>query len=239
MSDLEGIKRTRAAPLLGPAFLIMWHDITAEGDAEYNLWHTRQHMPERIALPGFLRARRGVNRDLERQAYLTLYEGAELEAFQSEDYQRSLNSPTAWTTGIAPHFRNFLRMSCSVARAGGEGLGGALTTVRCTLNPGATEEEALRAWPAVEEILRTLPSVSAAYVGLARPAFSKQATKETELRPRMTERTFDLVFVVEGIGLAQLQRDEPEIAAAFAQLPVHDPVMQSYDMAYMLMRGPQ
>ncbi len=65
-------------PLTGSAFVIMWHDITPEADSEYNLWHTREHMPERIALPGFLRSRRGVNRGLDRQHYFTLYECAGL-----------------------------------------------------------------------------------------------------------------------------------------------------------------
>jgi hypothetical protein len=38
--------------LQGTAFLAIWHDIAAEGEPEYNLWHTREHMPERVGIPG-------------------------------------------------------------------------------------------------------------------------------------------------------------------------------------------
>ena len=41
-------------PLRGSAFLAIWHDIEAHGELEYDDWHTREHMPERVA-PGALR----------------------------------------------------------------------------------------------------------------------------------------------------------------------------------------
>jgi hypothetical protein len=227
-----------SATLQGNAFLIMWHDIAPEADDEYNLWHTRQHMPERIALPGFLRARRGVNRALSRQTYFTLYEGDTLDTFLTKEYSYSLNVPTAWTTQVAPHFRNFLRMTCAAGATFGRGAGGALTTVRVSYAPGATEADALAAMPAVTEALMALPSVCGVHLGIAQPKFSSQATKETELRPRMDERPFDLVVVVEGIGLAELTRDEPAIVRACAALPARDPLTQSYDVAYTLARTP-
>jgi hypothetical protein len=232
------IEQSEKAPLVGTAFMIMWHDIAPEADAEYNLWHTREHMPERIALPGFLRARRGVNHALPRQRYFTMYEGEALSTFLSEGYARSLNFPTAWTTRVAPHFRNFLRMSCAISETRGRGVGGALMTLRLSLNPGAREEDALTAAPAVLDALMDLDSVSGAHVGVARPGFSEQATKETALRPQMAETPFDLVLIVEGIGLAPLERDAARIAGICAALPAGGTVMQSYDMAYMLTRGP-
>jgi hypothetical protein len=38
--------------LRGRAFMAVWHDIASTGEAEYNTWHTRQHMPERLGVPG-------------------------------------------------------------------------------------------------------------------------------------------------------------------------------------------
>ena len=35
-----------------------WADVEASGEADYNDWHTREHMPERCGVPGFLRGRR-------------------------------------------------------------------------------------------------------------------------------------------------------------------------------------
>ena len=45
---------------LGKAILAFWADVDASGEADYNDWHTREHMPERCGVPGFLRGRRYV-----------------------------------------------------------------------------------------------------------------------------------------------------------------------------------
>ncbi len=60
--------------LKGRAFMAVWHDIAQAGEAEYSSWHTRQHMPERLGVPGFLVGRRGVNWSLKHQRWFTLYE---------------------------------------------------------------------------------------------------------------------------------------------------------------------
>ena len=44
--------------LAGKAFVAIWHDVVPEGKAEFSAWHTRQHMPERLGVTGFLRGRR-------------------------------------------------------------------------------------------------------------------------------------------------------------------------------------
>jgi hypothetical protein len=222
--------------LAGEAFVIMWHDISEEGDADYNQWHTRQHMPERIDLPGFLRSRRGVNRSLDRQRYFTLYEGDSLETFLSPEYARSLNFPTEWTRRVAPSFRNFLRTACSVTNTGGQGIGGGIATLRASLPDGATEAETLKSLEPIVDEIAALPSVTAVHVGCDRTAFAGGATKETELRPAMSEPRFDLVVVVEGIGLAELSADEPVMMAAMARSRCRDVTAQSYDVAYILAR---
>lgn len=40
------------------AVLGMWSDIAAEADAEFNQWHSHEHIPERVNVPGFLSGRR-------------------------------------------------------------------------------------------------------------------------------------------------------------------------------------
>jgi hypothetical protein len=39
--------------LAGNAFLIIWHDVKPEAESDYLRWHTREHMPERLGIPGF------------------------------------------------------------------------------------------------------------------------------------------------------------------------------------------
>ena len=220
-------------PLRGSAFVIMWHDIASESDAAYNLWHTREHMPERIALPGFLRARRGLNRGLDRQIYFTLYELAGPESFLSPEYLRSLNYPTEWTQSVAPQFRNFLRMPCAVRASMGEGVGGAIATFRLTLD-GRPEDEVVAALEPALDALMSLPSVSAAHIGAARSNYSGGNTRETEIRPQMAEPPFDVIVIVEGIGLAEVIADQPAMERALAEAGAGPLIGQCYDMAYLL-----
>jgi hypothetical protein len=217
--------------LKGRAFVIMWHDITPQGDAQYNQWHTRQHMPERLDHAGFLRSRRGVNRGLERQIYFTLYEGADLEAFVAPDYAQSLNHPTAWTQNVAPHFRNFLRVACEIVHTSGRGVGGAVATVRLTCDEEGAAVAALA--PALASI-EGMAQVTGVHLAAARPGFSDQETSETQLRPRMHEAPFDLVLVVETMGLAEACEAEGGIMAALAQAGFAGGLFQPYDVAYTL-----
>ena len=46
--------------LLGSAVLVNWGGVVEEKEIEYNEWHSKEHMPERISLPGFLRGLRAV-----------------------------------------------------------------------------------------------------------------------------------------------------------------------------------
>jgi len=220
--------------LKGRAFIIMWHDITPQGDDDYHQWHTRQHMPERLDHAGFRRSRRGVNRGLGRQAYFTLYEGDELASFVADDYAQSLNFPTPWTQSIAPHFRNFLRMACEVLETGGRGVGGGLVSLRLRLPTGMDEAAGQAALAPALAAINAMPEVTAVHLAGARPDFSEIRTSETELRPPMSEPPFDLVVVVECIGLAEGAAAQGAMVAAIEQAGFPTPLAQAYDVAYTL-----
>ncbi|MEK7837136.1 MAG: hypothetical protein AAB328_04045, partial [candidate division NC10 bacterium] len=59
--------------LRGGAVLAIWNDIAPGGDAEFNHWHTREHVPERVGIAGFLRGRR-YEALAGSPRYFTLYE---------------------------------------------------------------------------------------------------------------------------------------------------------------------
>ena len=44
--------------LAGRGAVAIWHDIAPEGRDAFYAWHGNEHMPERLAIPGFLRGRR-------------------------------------------------------------------------------------------------------------------------------------------------------------------------------------
>lgn len=222
--------------LKGSAFMIMWHDIAAEGDAEYNRWHTQQHMPERLDHPGFLRSRRGINRSLDRQVYFTCYEGEAPETFLSPEYRHSLDNPTEWTRTVAPHFRNFLRMACTVLHSGGRGVGGGLVSARITLPAGMDEATAAAQLAPAIAALEADPLVTAVHLAGARPVFAGQKSSETALRPPMDEAPFDLVLMADSIGLPEAEALVPTIAAALAAAGFPGALVQPYAVAYTLER---
>jgi len=113
----------------GTAFLAMWHDIAAEGETEYNDWHTREHMPERAAIPGFLRGTRWVAESGE-PSYFVCYEAEDLKTLTTGAYVERLNHPTAWSLKMMPYHRNMVRSLCRVHASAGLGLGGVAATIR-------------------------------------------------------------------------------------------------------------
>jgi hypothetical protein len=166
-------------PLLGRGVLAIWHTITAEGEAEYWRWHDREHIPERIGVPGFLRGRR--YRSLERSLdYLDLYEVEDPETLRSAPYLARLNDPTPWTRRMVPHFINTLRVGYRVAASRGRGQGGVLLTLQLVATDGvAGRVPALAAvGPAVEDVT----GVVSVHVLEATPEVTSIATEEKRLR---------------------------------------------------------
>jgi hypothetical protein len=127
----------------GKGALAIWNDVPPGGDEEFHLWHTREHQPERVGIVGFLRGRRWVA--LEGQPkYFTLYETETLDVLDSAPYLERLNNPTPWTRSSLGLFQNTSRTACSVTYDVGQGVGGALCTIR--LGPRSGREQELRDW---------------------------------------------------------------------------------------------
>lgn len=124
--------------LKGSAFLALWNDIEPARDAEYNLWHTREHVPERLTVPGILSARRYVG-ETHPHLYFTLYELESRAVLASEAYKALVAGPTPWSQSMRPALRNFLRYPCDTRLSLGRGLGGALATVRLGAAPSGIE----------------------------------------------------------------------------------------------------
>ena len=115
--------------LAGMGVVAIWHDLAPEAKDEFYEWHNREHMPERVGIPGFRRGRRyiAVNGAPE---FFVLYEADSPEVLGGLDYLNRLNAPTEWTRRMLPTFRNVNRSLCRVAFTGGAGSGGVLLTSR-------------------------------------------------------------------------------------------------------------
>jgi hypothetical protein len=112
------------------ALLALWNDLRPGREAEYDAWHTREHVPERVAAPGFRNARRYVARTHPTHRWFTLYEVDGLHAFDTPEYRDLLANPTPWSASMRLDFRNFLRAPCEEIGSAGFGLGAALAVLR-------------------------------------------------------------------------------------------------------------
>lgn len=219
--------------LRGDAFLAIWHDIAPGAHEDYIEWHTREHMPERLSIPGFTVGKRLHNPALSRHVFGTIYAGETVEVFRSAAYLDRLNNPTPWTAAVAPSFQNFLRVACDRLATAGRGDGGTMATLRFDLTAAG---EGLRG--AASDLvgrIAALPGVSAAHLGAARAEVSGVRTRETELRAAMAERGFDAVILVEGSSRAGLEVALPEaVAIATGTGLLRDARVDVYETAFTL-----
>jgi hypothetical protein len=221
--------------LRGTAFIAMWHDVQPQAEPEWSRWHTREHMPERVSIPGFRVGRRYVAWGLAKYRYFTMYEGDSLETFRSPAYLARLNAPTPWSNRMQPTFLNFVRIACETLISEGDGYGGALATWRLLLADGA-ETDFIAAMPELTRAVGAIEGVCGVHVGIARREVTQYRTRETELRGTDQMETFDATLLVEGIGRPELQAALAPITA-LAMAPrnrVRAELSAVYDLAYVL-----
>jgi len=138
------IEISRGAPkqdggLLGEGAVVVWNDVDEAGRALFYEWHDQEHLPERLAIPGFLRGRRfrSPNHSPE---WLTLYEATSLDVLTSEAYMTRLNTPTPATTEALTYFRNTSRAVCRIGKGQGSGTGGHVLAMRFDLRQEGSAE---------------------------------------------------------------------------------------------------
>ena len=83
-------------------------------EAEFNNWYDTEHLPERLAIPGFLSARRWVAEVEPGQGkYLATYELESAAVLESSAYlARFRDAPTPWTTRMLGSCTVFRRWAC-------------------------------------------------------------------------------------------------------------------------------
>jgi hypothetical protein len=132
--------------------MLLSFDVLPDTIAEHDDWHTHEHLPERLSIPGFLRGSRWVATH-GGPRYLVLYEVAELATLTSPAYLERLNNPSAWTSKMMPHYRAMSRGLCVVAGSFGAGMGNVAHVIR--FKPRAAEP--MRRW-LLDEVLPALPN---------------------------------------------------------------------------------
>ena len=116
--------------MFGKGFLVSWNDIEAAVETEYRSWHSKEHMPERLSIPGFTLGRRYIDLAAPANRYLTVYEACKVDIFASEAYRSRLASPSPATTRMSLKMKNFVRRICRTVASNGMAIGGAAVVIR-------------------------------------------------------------------------------------------------------------
>jgi hypothetical protein len=220
--------------MLGKAAVAMWWDIAPEMRAEFEDWHSHEHMPERLAIPGFLRGTRWIALS-GAPSYFVLYELARSATMTTGPYLARLNDPTPWSKKMMPQHRNMVRSLCRVRAGFGGGVALALATLR--FSPSPRKARSLSAW-LVGDVMPALPArkgVIAAHLLQALPMAGSPQTAEQKIRGG--DAVADWVLLVGGYDAGAIRALlEGELAAeslaAHGALP--DIVTAIYSPAYSL-----
>ena len=137
-----GAKVAFARALLGHGAVLVWNDIAHEGREQFYEWHDKEHMPERLSLPGFRRGRRFA-KPRHSPEWLTMYEADDLSVVTSPEYLARLNAPTPGTISTLRHFQNTSRAVCRVVHSIGSSTGGNVLAM-CLDVPGDRSEAMCR-----------------------------------------------------------------------------------------------
>ena len=166
-------------PMPGCAALLLSFDVAPEAIAEHDDWHTHEHLPERLSIPGFLRGSRWTARTGEPR-YLVIYEVEQVATLTSAAYLERLDHPSPWTSKMMPHYRGMARGLCAVTASFGWGMGGACLLLR--FKPAPASDAGLRAWLRDDALPRMAEAPGLGSAHLLESATTAVMTNEQRIR---------------------------------------------------------
>jgi hypothetical protein len=166
--------------LLGEGALVIWHDIAAGCESDYHEWHSKEHMLERVGVPGFRRGHR-YQALSGSPKFLNLYEVEDIASLTSQPYLDRLNQPTPWSRKAMSYIHNNSRTLCRVVASVGNGVCAELLTIQLAAAPA--QGEGLGRWLAkTMPALVERPGVLGAHYLEGDLAASRTETEEKRLR---------------------------------------------------------
>ena len=181
--------------LLGSGLVVIWNDIAWDGRETFYRWHNDEHLPERVAIDGFLRGRRYVRDGPAEIEWLTLYETQTLQVLSGDSYLDRLNNPTPWTLEAVAHFHNVTRALTHVERSLGHADGGAALVAGYMVDDESRAAATDRLSTCIEDIAK-LSGICAAHISVTDAAASSVVTAERRVRGN-TDEAPDLVVLIE------------------------------------------
>ena len=219
--------------LLGQAAVAMWWDIAPANRAEFEDWHSHEHFPERMGIPGFMRGSRWASSE-GKDGFFVLYELEDYDTLTSSHYLAGLNDPTPWSTKMMPLHRNMVRSQCRIVETFGGGIARSMITLR--LSPQQGQTESLRSH--LQRLLLKLhsrPGVTGAHL-LHTQTPDIGVTQEQKIRGG-ADKAADWIVLVSGCDagvLSQLAAGELSADALSEVGLVSAPIYSFFNLAYTM-----
>ena len=124
-------------PML-PGILFVWTSADPEHELDFNRWYDREHVEERVRIPGFVSGTRYQSVRGPRK-YLGLYRTVSLDAFRTPDYFKAFGQQTPWSVANLERMRDPMRRVCAIEAETGLGTGAWLAVLR--LGAGAIGQD--------------------------------------------------------------------------------------------------
>jgi len=222
--------------LLGEAAIAMWWDMDPSMRGEFEHWHSHEHIPERLSIPGFLRGSRWAQAD-GGTGFFIMYELDLYASLSSPHYLERLNKPTPWSTKLMPYHVNMVRSQCRVLESRGGATASYALTLR--LSPTREKESDLRTYLKTffDKTVWQAGITAAHLLHTQTPAIAQ--TKEQEIRGG-NDQTADWIVVVTGYETEALntllKTDLSE--RALAKVGADGPLVSGlYSLSYTALAG--
>ena len=86
----------------GSALLMVWAEVPADREGDFNRWYNEEHLAERLAVPGVLSAARYESSTPGAPKHLAMYEIEDIAVLESAEYLAARGTPTEWTRRASP-----------------------------------------------------------------------------------------------------------------------------------------
>jgi len=122
--------------------LLVCTNVDPAHEDDFNRWYDREHVNERVAIPGFVSGARYQTTCGSRR-YLGLYRTTSLAVFETATYQQALQHPTAWSVTNLARMQNPMRRVCSIEMETGAGTGAWLALLTLATSATSTDVTAI------------------------------------------------------------------------------------------------
>ena len=211
--------------------IVIWNDIKEEMRDEFIQWHSIEHLPERVSIPGFISGQRWYGEHASPQ-YLTTYVTQNTGVLISDAYIQRLNNPTPWTLKTVAAFRHTCRAAGEVIWEYGskKGYGGHILAIRITeLEDLTILTEHLNAL--ANNPMHGFAGLLRARLVLTAPKASQLPTAERAVRTGDQNEPYMVLLLESFSGEAPLRH-------AFSKITAHIPkLMHSSTGIYALQTG--